>query len=75
MSTAYQHWRACTRKKRYGSRGAAERALRRTGNERTQRGLVVYQCEFCNGGWHFGHQKKSRRQWGREPTWPLPIEE
>lgn len=61
----YRRWRGCGRKKRFGSLRAAERARLRTGNRRTQRGSIAYKCEWC-GGYHFGHQKKTRRQWADE---------
>lgn len=57
--------RQCTGKQRYDFEAQAQRAMEltaawdhRLGQQRKAKGLNIYSCIFCGGGWHLGHAKK-----------------
>lgn len=51
---AHLRHKACERKKRYGSRGEAEAAIRDC-KRHGSRDLHCYRCPYC-GGWHLTHK-------------------
>jgi hypothetical protein len=57
--------KACTRKRRYQTRQAADIAARRTNNRDGR--LVAYKCDFC-GGFHVGHSRAARSA-NRRKSW------
>jgi hypothetical protein len=56
MTARYSYWSQCHGKARHSKRDAEwyKRRMERRGDT----GLVVYQCAYCYGGWHVGHEPK-----------------
>lgn len=48
---------SCQRKRRYRTRQTAKHVLREMRRARSARarGLEVYRCQYCDGGFHLGH--------------------